>query len=253
MDDDDHPTLDAALLRRVFDELPGKPASRAWWWAVLSAVAFHGPVTPEAVADLLSVRVDHAARAVEYLAAQGLVETDAGGAAYYRAGVQVHDSSTTTSTSMSLVRTPSSSVEEACTRTALAWVPPAVVRGSGFLDAACELCVHFAGQVEERGDRRARDRALSRAWVLPMEAILRLDGREPRQVRVVMDWLHAGRDEPSSFWRNNVLAPSTLRSRWDRMAVQYKAARRGKPSRSSAVLQPPGAPRLADELGSGRG
>jgi hypothetical protein len=135
----------------------------------------------------------------------------------------------------------------------LTWVPPAVVRGGGFLDDALALCAEFAAQVEERGDRRASNRALTRAWVLPMEAMIRLDGHEPAAIRKVMAWLHAGRDEPSAFWRNNVLSPTTLRTRWDRMATQYAAAKRGKPSKSSAVLQHPGAPRLADRLGANRG
>lgn len=120
------------------------------------------------------------------------------------------------------------------------WEIPKVALDGGHLDDAIALCMKFAGQLSERGyvkPEAVTSTACSKRWVLDMEQLLRLDGRDPGQVRRVLDWLHAGTDEVASFWRTNVRSPAKLREKWAVMAEQYERQRR--PKGKAAVLGTP--------------
>ena len=106
------------------------------------------------------------------------------------------------------------------------WNVPAIVTSSPHLPAAVALCDYLAAQLEERGEARTRERARSKNWVLPMEAMLRLDGRDPEVVRRTLDWLHHGADDIASFWQSNILSPRKLRAKWNQMRMQYERMRR---------------------------
>lgn len=123
---------------------------------------------------------------------------------------------------------------------------PAVVMRSGHLDEARRLCDVMAALLVERGHKASPS---SKRWLLDMEALLRIDEREPGHVERVLRWLHAGRDDVSAFWRGNVLSPGKLRLRWSVMAEQYERMRKGAPRNSrSAALHGHDAPPLDEAL-----
>lgn len=101
------------------------------------------------------------------------------------------------------------------------WPVPDVVEKGGRLDEALALCDRMARQLDARG-YHVNGQARSKRWVLDMEQLIRLDDRTPHAVELVLDWLDAGGDEVSSFWRTNVRSPATLRARWQQMAEQYQ-------------------------------
>lgn len=253
----EHTVLDdsATVMRRVFCHDKGRLGTRATWWAVWSAVDLEADnATVEAIADRLCCPLDVAQRSVASLSALGLLDVGPGGVVSRAHVADVAQD--VSSSSLSLVPTNEKSKELSCVGADahdLTWQVPAIVASSGFLANALLLCDYMAEQVAERGDSRAALRARTKAWVLPMEALLRVDEREAEHVRRVLDWLHRGADEPSSFWRLNVLAPSSLRARWERMGQQYAATKAGKPSRQSRVLRGDDGPRLADVIGGHRG
>lgn len=60
-----------------------------------------------------------------------------------------------------------------------------------------------------------------------MDALLRIDKRDPARVRAVLSWLFTGGYSPSSSgfdWRPNVLSGASLRKQWDKLEVAYNAA-----------------------------
>jgi hypothetical protein len=99
------------------------------------------------------------------------------------------------------------------------------VEESPHLEQAVRLCELMAYQVEERGCAGAAAKSHNKGWVLEMEKILRLDGRDPDRVAKVLAWLHRGADDVSSFWQANVLCPQKLRLRWAQMEMQYNRMR----------------------------
>jgi hypothetical protein len=111
------------------------------------------------------------------------------------------------------------------------WKPPHAVVDGGQLETAGELCRLLGERLSARGHKV---NPASKAWLEPMEAMLRIDRRPPEEIRWVIDWLDAGADSVSHFWRTNVLSPATLRQRWPRMREQLHALR-NRPSSSPAL------------------
>jgi hypothetical protein len=133
--------------------------------------------------------------------------------------------------------------------TLLHWQVPAIVAESAHLEPAIRLSEKMAQQVEERGAVGATRKAHQKGWVLDMEKLLRLDERSPEQVVKVLDWLHHGRDDVSSFWQVNVLCPGKLRLRWDQMRMQYERLRRRQAGgRRSGLAEATGADVIIDRL-----
>lgn len=246
----------AAVMRLIFCHERGRQGTRATWWATWCAVGLEDDrATVETVADRLCVGVDVAQRAVASLSSLGLLDVDGGGLVS-RADVadvaQEFSLEVELVTSKEELPTERLAVGEGlshATSARLTWQVPGVVMRDGYLATAIDLCAYMAEQVAERGDSRASAKAASKAWVLPMEAILRVDGHDAAHVRRVLDWLHAGHDDVAAFWRGNVLSPSSLRSRWERMGHQYAAKRRQRPSKQAQVLTGTDGPRLADAIG----
>lgn len=113
-------------------------------------------------------------------------------------------------------------------------------------DSPEQLCRELHEMLTARGVVSGVPRdPVSRRWVESMDRLLRIDGRTPEQVRGVLRWLNAGRDDVAVFWRPNVLSPDKLRQRWDQMREQHAAARTGR-SRSAAALSRPDQPDLGD-------
>lgn len=108
---------------------------------------------------------------------------------------------------------------------------PAVVETSEHLPAAQALCRQLAASLEGRGER-VPHHGTANGWVREMEAMLRLDGRDPDAASRIIRWLDAGSDGTASFWRANVRSPAKLRAKWTQMGEQYLDQR--KPRAGSA-------------------
>lgn len=113
---------------------------------------------------------------------------------------------------------------------------PEIVRASGHAEHAWELCQRLAASLTERGHRAE----ISRRWLVDMEAMIRIDGRDPAHVAKVIGWLHEGPDRIAGFWRPNIQSPESLRAQWVRMGEQYveerTKANRPRPGTAAAVI-----------------
>jgi hypothetical protein len=84
------------------------------------------------------------------------------------------------------------------------------------------LCRHLEQRAREwKSD--ARVDANARRSRDGMDALLRLDGRDPAKVRAVIDWLFTGGYAPHNEfdWRPNILSGASLRKHWDRIETQH--------------------------------
>lgn len=102
---------------------------------------------------------------------------------------------------------------------------PSVVTESPHRADAERLCAHMASLLEQRGER-VNGKAQSKSWLVPMEALLRIDGRDPAHVERVLSWLDAGEGDVASFWRPNIRSPEKLRAKWVQMGEQVARSRR---------------------------
>lgn len=79
------------------------------------------------------------------------------------------------------------------------------------------LCSLLADLVEGNGSKRP---AITKAWRVACDRLIRLDGRAPDQVERAIRWCQA--DE---FWRANVLSMPTLRRQYDRLRLAAQRER----------------------------
>ena len=70
-------------------------------------------------------------------------------------------------------------------------------------------------------------------WERDLEKLLRIDGASEGEVRAVIRWAHL--QDPSGFWRPNLLSGGKVREHFDRLVIQ---ARQGGASISSGVVDP---------------
>lgn len=68
--------------------------------------------------------------------------------------------------------------------------------------------------------------SVTKAWVVDMERLLRIDGRTSEAVERTLRWLDAAADDVAAFWRPNVRSPDKLRAKWDQMLEQYETRRK---------------------------
>ena len=73
------------------------------------------------------------------------------------------------------------------------------------------LCLLLADLIEGNGSKRP---AITKAWRIEAERILRLDKRPLDEVEQVLGWCQA--DE---FWRGNILSMPTFRAKYDRLRL----------------------------------
>lgn len=124
---------------------------------------------------------------------------------------------------------------------------PAVVLASEHLEEARQLCRTMAAQLAARGHRVPPD-PCAKAWLVPMEALMRIDGHEPAVVAAALRWLEGGTDRVVSFWRPVILSPANFRQHFVTMREQLAAARTGSSSPKSAALHPPGRASLTEAV-----
>ena len=77
------------------------------------------------------------------------------------------------------------------------------------------LCELLAGMIVGNGSKRP---TISKAWLLDMDKLIRLDERTPQQVEACIRW-----SQGHSFWRGNILSPAKLRMKYDQMRLQASA------------------------------
>lgn len=84
------------------------------------------------------------------------------------------------------------------------------------------LAHHLADTLAAAGAKRPN---VTGRWVQDMGRLLKVDGRDPLEVRRVIDWLARRSDPVAQFWAPNVRSPEALRKHWDQMADQYRSRR----------------------------
>lgn len=82
--------------------------------------------------------------------------------------------------------------------------------------AVVELCDHLAEHIALNTDRRP---SVGEQWLVEMDRLIRLDGRDPELILQVIDWCQA--DE---FWRGNILSSKKLREKFDQLLVRMRSA-----------------------------
>lgn len=70
-------------------------------------------------------------------------------------------------------------------------------------------------------------------WEVDLEKLLRIDGASEGEVRAVIRWAHI--QDPSGFWRPNLLSGRKVREHFDRLIIQ---ARQGGAAISSGAVDP---------------
>lgn len=246
-----------------------RPAGQPARAVIHMALAINGPMDALSMAHMLDMEASHVARCCQWLVQQGLATEEPGGL-YARAGVtpacarslsvgerDVSDHYVVPHVSVGLGFFPSrAQLTSAADLTALRWQPTPTVAASPWLEPAVRLCHLLAEQLEERGHPGVAAAATSRAWVVPMELLLRKDLEpqgQPRlpdeRVAATLRWLHEGRDEVAAFWQQNILSPGKLRKQWGRMASQLAALRRrgqGGKLVATGVVTPGAQQQIAD-------
>ena len=82
--------------------------------------------------------------------------------------------------------------------------------------AVIDLCDHLADHIALSTDRRP---SIGEGWLVEMDRLIRLDGRDPELILQVIDWCQA--DE---FWRGNILSSKKLREKFDQLLVRMRSA-----------------------------
>jgi hypothetical protein len=63
-----------------------------------------------------------------------------------------------------------------------------------------------------------------RTWSKEVDLMLRLDKRDPQDIRSTIQWLFNSCDKDAQFWSTNILSPKKLRKHYDRLvALRNKA------------------------------
>lgn len=129
---------------------------------------------------------------------------------------------------------------------------PPTRRDSEFKPVVYELCELFADSVPER-IQGAKRKNVTKAWLTDMDRLIRLDKRDPEEIRRVINWLVHGRDKTATWWASIIQSPRNLRSNWDTMAgqVQRNRQQRDNAGREWQESLSAAAERIAAELDVG--
>lgn len=98
------------------------------------------------------------------------------------------------------------------------------------LGDALELANFLADKIASNGSKRP---TVSKAWIIDMDRLMRLDGRTRNQVMSAIEWC-----QNDDFWRSNILSPAKLRSKYDQLRL--KASQQSKstqPKGLTAIMQ----------------
>jgi hypothetical protein len=88
-----------------------------------------------------------------------------------------------------------------------------------------QLACHLRRRILDNDDRARVPKATPQAmakWAAEMDRLIRLDGREPAEIRTVIDWC-----QNDLFWRANILSPPALRKHFGRLNLAMKLPQNG--------------------------
>lgn len=88
---------------------------------------------------------------------------------------------------------------------------------------AYKLSMHLLQRIKANNPKAKEPKNLQR-WAADMDKILRIDQRDPQEVKQVIDWCQS--DE---FWYTNILSPAKLRKQYDKL---YPKAKKLKPKKN---------------------
>lgn len=79
-------------------------------------------------------------------------------------------------------------------------------------------------------------------WAGHIDDMIRLDGRKPDDIKILIVWLQSGKTTESKFWMNNILSTDKLRQQFDtlrlKMEVEVNKSDRPEVNRMSAGYKP---------------
>ncbi len=81
---------------------------------------------------------------------------------------------------------------------------------------ADDLLNFFIEKIKERKSDFKFPKNLNR-WKKEIDEMIRLDKRDPKKIRAMIDWIHK-----DSFWCSNILSPEKLRKQYDQIDLQAK-------------------------------
>ena len=79
---------------------------------------------------------------------------------------------------------------------------------------ATALAEHLAASIALRPENSKRGRSTD-AWVTEIDRMIRLDDRDPADIRAMIDWLFVTGGRQAHFWAKNVRSPKKLREKFD--------------------------------------
>ena len=255
-------------IRSIMHDPVMRAGSRSARAVVYIVLAAGGEMDVPQIADITRLESSHVARCCQWLCDQGLAVTPSDGVFACMHAVSLSNKSlsvrelTTTNVGGGLVIRDATRAELSPVRTLLRWTPGPLLAASDWLEPAVRLCELMGQQLEDRSVRAgAVASAHNRAWVVPMEALLRLDlapqdhpRTPPERVAATLGWLHTAPDEVAQFWQTVVLSPANLRKHWPKMAAQLAGLRRRQVGgRSSGLAQASGADQVIAQALRDRG
>ncbi len=92
------------------------------------------------------------------------------------------------------------------------------------MEEARELCQYLKDGLEIEA-------TVSKAWIVEMERLVRIDGRTPEQVRNCVDWL-----AHNDFWSMNCRSPQKVRKHWERLRLEAQSEGQTKNGKRAKVL-----------------
>lgn len=58
------------------------------------------------------------------------------------------------------------------------------------------------------------------SWAKHIDYMMRLDSRNPDEIRSVIEWIHANGNEKARFWQGVILSTQGLRKKYDQLVIQ---------------------------------
>ena len=92
------------------------------------------------------------------------------------------------------------------------------------MEEAKELCQYLKDELDIEA-------TVSKAWVVEMERLVRIDGRTVEQVRNCVDWL-----KTNDFWVMNCRSPQKVRKHWERLRLEAQSEGQTKHGKRAKVL-----------------
>ena len=117
-------------------------------------------------------------------------------------------------------------------------------------DEPYDLAVELRAQVLSKDPKAKLPHATSKAmrhWSKDFDLLIRVDEREPTEIRAVLDWVKA-----DTFWPRVILSPGSLRKNYTKCLLAMNAPPRASPNGTSRVYQTAGGVNRGNDPGRAR-